>query len=306
MGNWFELGYTETDADPETFTVLSRDFGKDNQAVYRKGKAQHVDYATFEIDANGTPKDANHVYYDEPFGMEMTVIVGADPKTYKPYQLPGDSYPRGWAKDHQSVFLYGNKIDADGKTFTRINGTLAFDSLYLYAIVTDFRSGSGTAATNTRVVRVGKNPGGDYTAINEYYARNNNTILLSNWKEEFVSITFENMDTLHVLDDRNLVVNTTLVHDGRRLDSIDVATLTIIDRDYLKDKTHVYFDGKPIAGADPETFEVIHESYSKDGQQVFFESRVLEGLNPKTARIDFATGTLSDGTYKVKEGIRVN
>jgi DKNYY family len=306
MGNWFELGYTEMDADAKTFTVLARNFGKDKHAVYRKEKAQQVDYASFVIDEYGTPKDAFQVYYEEPYGAEMTVITGADPKTFKPYQLPTDTYPRGWAKDRESVFLYGKKIDADGKTFIRINGTLAFDSKNVYAIITDFTSGSGTTETNTRVIRAGENPGGLYVAVNEQYARNNNTLLLSNWKTEFASITFKTIDTLQVLDERNVIVNTTLVHDGHQLESVDAATAEIIDRDYLKDKIHVYFDGEKIAGADPESFEPIHEFYSKDNRHVFYKTQILEGINPKMVTLDFATLTLTDGTHTVKDGVRLN
>lgn len=305
MGNWFELGYTEMDADVETFTVLARNFGKDKHAIYRKGKAQQVDHATFVIDSYGIPKDAFHVYYENPLRMEMTVISGADPETYQPYALPSDRYAHGWARDHQSVFLYGKKIDADGKTFTRINNTLAVDSSHLYAVITDFESGSGTTEDNTRVIPVDKNQGGSYTAITDCYARNNNRILFSNWKTNFISVEFESIEVVKVIDEANIVVNNTLVHAGHRLDAVDVATLEIINHTFLKDKTHVYFEGGKITGADPETFEPVHEFYSKDKKQVFFKTQALDGLDPKTVRMDFPTQTLTDGTHKVKDGVLI-
>lgn len=306
MGNWFELGYTEMDADVETFTVLSRNFGKDKHTIYRKGKVQQTDHATFIIDAHGIPKDAFHVYYENSLSIEMTIISGADPKTYQPYQLPGDPYAYSWGKDHQSVFLYGKKIEADGKTFTRINKTLAVDALNLYAVITDFTSGSGTIESNTRVIRADKNEGGLYTAITDYYARNNNRILFSNWKTNFTSVEFDSVDTIRTINEENIVINNnTLLYAGHRLNDIDVASLEIINHAFLKDNAHVYFEGEKITSADPETFELIHEFYSKDKQRVFFKTKALDGLDPKTVRMDFGKQTLTDGTHKVKDGVLI-
>lgn len=307
MGNWFELGYTEMpDSDPETFTVLSRDFGKDKHAVYRKGEVQKVDYATFVIDEHGIAKDAFHVYYDTYYSSKgLIVITGADPKTYKPYTLPDETYNQRWGRDHQSVFLYGKKVDVDGKTFVRINQTLAVDSLAVYAVVTDYNTGSGMAEDNTRVVRVGDNSGGTYKAINEHYARFGNTIAISNWKTDFTTVSFEKIDTIKIVDERNLVVNNVVVSDGKRLDGVDAASLDIVGRDHLKDKTSVYFDGQKLPGADPETFTLIDEYHSKDKQRVFFKAQLLPNLNAQKATMNFATNTISDGVLSFKEGVLV-
>lgn len=78
MGNWFELGYTELEADPETFTVLSREFAKDKQQVYWKDHVQNVDHTSFTIDEQGTPRDAQHVYYHYDYGDSLYVIKNAD------------------------------------------------------------------------------------------------------------------------------------------------------------------------------------------------------------------------------------
>lgn len=307
MGNWFELGYTEMpEADPETFTVLARDFGKDKNAVYLKGATQKVDHASFIIDEHGIPKDALHVYYHVPYSSTgLSVIEGADPKTYQPYLLPEETYHQRWGKDHQAVYLYGKKVDADGKTFVRINQTLAFDSLNLYAVVTDYNAESGMAEDNTRVIRTGNNPGKKPEAVNDQYARFGNMIAISNWKIDYRSVSFEKIDTIQVLDDRNIVVNNILVSDGQRLDDIDVSTLEIIGRDYLKDKNSVYYDAQKIAGADAETFVVFDESYGKDHKHVFYKTQLLPNLNPEKVTISYTDNTVSDGTWSYRDGVLV-
>lgn len=184
--------------------------------------------------------------------------------------------------------------------------TLAVDAHHLYAVITDFTSGSGTIEDNTRVVRSGKNEGGSYTAITDYYARNNNRILFSNWKTNFTSVEFDSVDTIRTINEENLVINNnTLLYAGHRLNDIDVVSLEIINHAFLKDNTHVYFEGEKITGADPETFELINEFYSKDKQRVFFKTRVLDRLDPKTVRMDFGRQTLTDGTHKVKDGVLI-
>lgn len=34
MGNWFELGYTKCDTDPNTFEVLAENFAKDKHSIF--------------------------------------------------------------------------------------------------------------------------------------------------------------------------------------------------------------------------------------------------------------------------------
>jgi hypothetical protein len=303
MGNWFELGYTLTDADASTFTVLNRDFGKDNKAVYWKGIAQLVDHTTFMIDKYGIAKDATHVYYSRSFGGELTVVVGADPKTYQPYSLPKETSGHIWHRDQQSVFLFSKKIEADGKTFVRINETLAYDSLSLYAIVTNYQSGAGTVEDNTQVIRVNQKPTGIPVAINQNYARMGNMVLLSNWKTDFVMLPFTSIDSVLVINERNLVINQQFISDGKLIPKVDVSSVQIIDRNFLKDKNAVYYDTELIAEADPTTFEVISEFYSKDKQHVFYKTILLPNANPKSFTIDYGTNLATDGKLSFKEGI---
>ncbi len=306
MGNWFELGYTVTDADPATFTVLDRDFGKDNKSVFWKGIQQTADHASFVIDEHGIAKDAGHVYYSRSFGGELTRVAGADPNTYLPYSLPNETNGQRWYRDHQSVFLNGKKIDADGKTFYRINESLAYDSISLYCIVTNYQSGSGTAEDNTRVIRLNQKVTDTPIVINSNYARMGTAVLLSNWKTDFVMLSFGAIDTIQVVDERNIIVNTQLVSDGKLMSTVDVNSLQIIDRDFLKDKNAVYYDKELVPNADASSFEVISEYYSKDKDHVFYKNVLLPDANPKTFTIDYGSNIATDGKISFKEGVVIN
>ncbi len=306
MGNWFELGYTITDADVNTFAVLISDFGKDKEAIYWKGIKQPVDYATFVIDKHRIAKDANQVYYWRDFGGELTVVLGADPQTYEPYQLANETGGQVWHRDYQSVFLYGKKIDADGKTFARLNQALAYDSLFLYAITTNYVAASGTIEDNTKVVRINGKRSAKPEAINNSYARMDNKVLLSNWKTDFLMLSFDAIESIQIVDERNIIVNKQLVSDGKLMPEVDVVSLQIIDRDLLKDKHLVYYDKELIPNADAATFEVISEFYSKDKQHVFFKNILLPNANPKSFTIDYGTNIATDGKMSFKDGVIVN
>jgi hypothetical protein len=304
MGNWFELGYTEMTADAATFTVLSRDFGKDNKNIFWKGYAQQVDYATFRIDEHNIPKDAKHVYSTLDYRNELKIVLEADPATYKPYLLANETYGQQWHRDHQAVFLYGKKVDAYGKTFVRLNQSLAVDSLYLYAIVYDY-NGMGSAETNTSVIRKKERPSHEAEVINDYYVRFGNSIALSNWKNSFAYLQFEKIENYRIIDERNIVVNDQLVSDGELMPDIDVSSLVILDRDFIKDKNAVYYDKVKITAADPGTFTVISEVYSKDRQNVYFKTQLLNQADPTNFNVNYATGIASDGKLSFRDGVLI-
>ena len=295
MGNWFELEYHETDADPETFVVLARDYGKDNQSVYWKGQKQRVDYSSFHIDKENIPKDTRHVYFDQHYQKILQVIDGADPKSYQLYKEGSSAPYQFWHRDVKSYYINGKRLNVDRNTFARINTTLAIDSNSVYAIV--------AKNDKTEVVEKDKRPMGDIKSLSDNYACIGNAILLSNWKNEFAQIHFDHIDSIRVLNERTLVANGKLIKDGILISEADAVTWQELGRDHFKDKTNVYFDGKPLATADPATFEIIFEAYSKDRQHVFYEDRILAGANPSTFVYQYNTGVATDGTLSFKDGI---
>lgn len=300
MGNWFELAYEETTADPATFTVLSRDYGKDSQSVFLKGKPQQVDLATFQVDGDGIPRDQFHVYYETQYPDSLVVIEEADPKTYRPYAPNKEKYYQQWGQDERSVFLEGKRMDVDRNTFFLINQTLAMDSAHLYIIYNDANKTGKVGAT--QVIKKANHPGGKAEAINSNYARVGNSILLSNWKNEFAIHTFRSIDSIRVVDDRNIVVDGVLMSDGKIIPELDLATFEVVDRDFMKDKNNVYYDTKKIHSCDPQSFATVFEEYSKDKTHVFYQEHVLEGADPDRFTYDYATGIASDGKLFFKNG----
>lgn len=303
MGNWFELGYKELNADPSTFIVLARDYGKDKNNIYWKGVVQTVDHGSFVIDEHGTPKDALHVYYDRGYQPQLAIIADADPESFKPYKLPQENYNQQWARDNKAIYLYGRKVNVDAKTFMRINQSFAADSQAIYAIVYDNRLQTGTGETNTNVVRQAQRPLGNPESINDFYVRFGNTLMHSSWKNPFSSIEFDVIDTITLINERNIVVNNVLISDGKTMKGVDVNTVEIINRDLIKDKTNVYFDKEKIEGADASTIVSVSEFYSKDKNSVYYKTKRLNGTTPATFTINYATNVASDGKHSFKDGV---
>jgi hypothetical protein len=306
MGNWFELGYTELKADPSTFIVLSREFGKDNTSIFWKSEQQSVHYSSFLIDAHGIPKDAAHVYYDFNSGDSLFVIEGADPQSYEPLPLDKNQTYNHWARDNNFIFLDGKKINADRQTFTLLNKTLAVDSTNIYSIVTNYEQLIGSTGTTQVIKKVAK-PGGTPKVISDNYVQIGNAIVLSNWKNDFSMIEFQRIDSVKIIDERNIIVNSTaLVSDGNLMDSVDINSIEILNRDFIKDKNHVFYDCSEIELADPASFTPVFESYSKDAKHAFYKNKVLEGADPTAFTYDYATNIASDGKLFFKDGVRVN
>lgn len=302
MGNWFELGYTEFNADAKSLVVLSEDFAKDNTTVFWKGVPQLVDHASFKVDEFRIPKDDKHVYQTNVFDT-LQIVVDADPASFRPMDEKENSYITSWFKDDRSYFFQGHKIDVDYATFEKINKRLMVDAWSVYALVN--RESSAGYNETLQVVKMMGRPTGMVKSINDSYAQIGTTILLSNWKNEFASIIFEKIDSIQIIDERNLVVNNQFIADGTLLKEIDISTLTIIDRDYLKDQSSVYYESKKIELADSKSFEVVFEEYSKDNQHVFYKWAALPGVNPANVKYDYASATITDGKNFYKDGVLV-
>ncbi|MCU0420499.1 MAG: DKNYY domain-containing protein, partial [Cyclobacteriaceae bacterium] len=211
MGNWFELGYHESTADPATFQVLSRDYGKDDKTVFWRGHAQRVDYATFRIDEHKIPKDDFRVYDDDHYQPELRVIEGADPKTFRPLTLPEDRYDHRWYRDDKAIYAAGKRMDVDATTFQRLNETLALDASHVYVITRNpLRLGSGSVSLSAKAA----NPGGPALRLNDTYAQIGHAIAHANWIRPFSLVFFQSIDSVRVLDERNLAVNGVLISDG--------------------------------------------------------------------------------------------
>lgn len=296
MGNWFELGYTELDADPKTFVVLGSEFGKDMQTVYWRDKKQQVDVASFYLDKSRIPKDKQRVYYlPSNYADSMMVVTGANPMSYEPYQLKGENYNPGWYRDDKAIYLEGRQVQVDFLTFQRLNSALAVDTNAVYIMRSDQGKPKELLAKQA-------NKGGVATHINDLYARVGNQVFLSVWDNEFIVLDFESIQNVSVLDELNIVINGELISRGKRVPLADVSTLEILPQDYLRDNQHVFFKGDVIPQADPTSFEVLNDDYSKDKLHVFYQTRVLPNASPIAFKINYAQGTATDGIHTYRQG----
>lgn len=305
MGNWFELGYSELEADPASFQVFSREFAKDASSVFWKEKKQAVDYSSFRLDEQGIPKDNFHVYYDPPYGDSLFVVADADPVSYRlfnPTHTP--SYYR-WGQDNSFFFLDGIKLPVDRQTFSPLNETIAADTTSIYILKRDNDQLAGTPGA-TQVIKKAAKSGLALTPISKNYLQMGNTLILSSWKTDFAMVPFDVIQNISVLDERNVVVNGVLVSDGKRMDGVDVTSLELVGRDHMKDQYKVYYDTEEILSADPKSFTQVYEEYSKDKKHVYYKIQILDGANPATFSYDYASAMASDGKLYFKDGHRVN
>jgi len=299
MGNWFELGYFESPANPASFQVLSNDYGKDDKTVFWRGRPQPVDHTTFRLDENNIPKDDFRVYYDQHYLEELLVVEGADPHTYHTYTLPSDRYNQGWHRDKHSIYATGKRMEVDAPTFQRLNETLALDTNHVYAIVSE---SPGLSPGAVRLIAKASHPGGAAEFISDNYARIGNTIAHANWIRDFSLVSFPSIDSVRVLDARHLAVNGILLADGQIVDGCDVNSFQPVGQRHIRDKERVYYLGSLINEAQASTFEEVSEDYAKDNRYAYYQGRVLAGANPATFRYESRTDMATDGTLRFKNG----
>lgn len=301
MGNWFELDYQELNADIPKFLVLSEDFAKDAISVFFKGRKQVANASSFYVDEFRIPKDKNYVYRIANLDTAIEIVKGADPHTYVLMAEEDKTYVDPLYRDSAHYFFYGEQLEVDYASFVRLNETIFIDQQFLYTLI---QSKDKTMEAN-KIVRKDGRPAGLARAINQHYAQIGNTIVLSNWKNELAIQSFRVIDSITVIDPRNIVVDNQWLSDGILLAGVDAATVEIIDRDYVKDKTNVFYNGQPIASADASSFEVIFEAYSKDRNRVYYNGKELAGAKPTNFTYDYTNETATDGMTTYREGVAI-
>ncbi|WP_163401379.1 DKNYY domain-containing protein [Flavobacterium fluviatile] len=307
MGNWFELGYFESDADVESFQPINRDFGKDKEHIFWKGRKQDVDYVTFDVDDSGIIKDKNHVYTTN--GKEynfLGIIEGADPESY---QLLDQSLPDhkriSWFKDSNAVFYRSKKTEGDPATFKPLNDGIAVDANFIYSIIND--RGEGMYAHDVdEVIRKHKRMEGEIKVINDTYVQIGNAVVSAFTKDEFTIHTFETIKNTKEIDYFTVVVNDTLIYKGTEYPEIDIESFESLDYGYCKDKANLYYNGKKIIGVSFSGFEIIAPDYSKDDQHVYYKDAVVKNANPKTFKRTSENDVWEDGTNKFRNGKIIN
>ncbi|MBE8725852.1 DKNYY domain-containing protein [Flavobacterium hungaricum] len=303
MGNWFELGYFELDADVATFQPLNVDFGKDKNNIFWKGRKQLVDYDTFEVEDFYLIKDKNHVYSRDGRNFnELEIIKDADPKTYQLLDPSITDYRRYyWFKDAHSVYYKNKRITVSPKTFRPLNDTIAVDADFIYAVL-NFRGEGAKMIEVDEVVQKHKMIEGEIHAINETYARIGNSVVSAFTKAEFEINTFDAITVIREIDYWRIIVNNLLIDKGVIYPEIDAESFESLRYDFSKDKNGVYYNFKKIAGADSSNFEILSDQYSKDKQNVYFEDVILKGADAEKFKFSSEYKKWEDGKNQYKNG----
>lgn len=303
MGNWFELGYLESDADVATFQPINKDFGKDKNNVFWKGKKQSVDYDTFEIDDFAIVKDKNHVYNLNGKSFELLEIIdGADPKTYQLLDPLLKDYRRKiWFKDAHALYYMNKKIEGDPKTFHPVNDMIAVDANFIYAIIS-YRGEGLEMVEVDEVIQKHKMIEGKIHPINESYAQIGNTVVSAFTNAEFEIHTFDTIKTIRKIDYWRVIVDHILINKGVLYPDIDAESFEVIENDFSRDKNGIYYRCKKIDGAAYSSFKVISEEYSKDTKNVYFQNVIVKGANPETFKSASEYDVWEDGQNQYKAG----
>ncbi|MFH7017098.1 DKNYY domain-containing protein [Flavobacterium sp. FlaQc-47] len=303
MGNWFELGYFESDADVESFQPINESFGKDKHNIFWKGKKQSVDYNTFEIDDLQIIKDKNHVYHLNGKNFDLLeIITDADPKTYQLLDPSIQDYRRNnWFKDAKFVYYKNKKIQGDPETFKPLNDTIAIDAHFIYAIIS-YR-GEGTEACEVdEVIQKHKMIEGEIHPVNETYVQIGNSVVSAFTSSEFEIHTFDFIKTSKAIDYWKIIVDNVLISKGVVYPEVDAESFEVLDRDFSKDKNNIYYNCQTIVGADYSSFTILSDEYSKDAKNVYFQNAILKGANPEEFKSTNEYGVWEDGKNKFKNG----
>ena len=294
MGNWFELGKTNFEADVSSFSVLARDYGKDKDHVYYKSKAisDEVDTHSFFVQDDYIPMDKNHVYmvaddlcYMDTSRTCLRVIDGADPNSYKRLNFL-------FAKDKAHVF-YNDTIVSN----------LEADS---FEVVSDnFYKDKGGVYLHQYDAPLKKLPihPDDLIAIAADVIRDSSQVyVFVGGKAGLINIPFRDSSKIQSFAQRDLLrIDDVIYYQGMPIEGADAETFEIIDGGHFKDKSNVFFWGELIAEADVNTFEIVKYQYAKDEDHVFFENEPIPNADPASFRYNESKYRFEDknNTYQL-------
>ncbi|MEM9326957.1 MAG: DKNYY domain-containing protein [Bacteroidota bacterium] len=272
MGNWFELGKSPLNADPESFIVLNDHLGKDkNQAYYREHAITDpaLDLESFRASNEDwmwhIGMDDHRVYafshdvINGEWQLITKIVETADPATFQQYDLY-------WSKDAQRHFYNHEAISVDYATFEIINDTFAKDKGQIYLHYQGrFEAIAGDAE--------------HFVKMDRYHARDSSHV--------FFFLTYlrgEQQETL------------------KQVLFQDASTLRIVEESYLFADDAVYYRGTPLLQANAEQMVILSETYAKDDQRVYYQDIEVEGADAATFDFDDKQFVYRDKRHRYRDG----
>jgi len=260
MGNWFELGKTEMEADVKSFEVFNRFLSKDKDRIYFKeypaGDGE-TDLSSFYVKKgdylDNVGFDKNHVFNFEKIHkneadyIEVSVVENADPKTY--HRIDWD-----WAKDGKHHFFRNQKIDADYNTFKVLNDYFGKDSTRTFVRLNQNFEPFLADIKSFKILE-NSSHGIDEKFVYWLAFFTENKPLITIPHTGFTDVDYLNRYFLKIVD--------TIYYDGIEMPKIDANSFQVINELYTKDVNFVYYKNQIVKGADVETF-----TFSNDGSGI--------------------------------------
>ena len=276
------------DADPETFEILNRDYGRDAEKAFYLGKAIIQSHGpSFEIFEDPYTKDRAHVYY-------AGKIISKKPKTFKfLFSVRSGSKTSKYYTDGENVIIGKSKylpgvVDVD--TFEQIGRTS-----YLRDKNNVYRFGRIVESADPKTFEMIRRK-------YDEYARDRNSVFYNGVRvEDCDRDTHRIIDEFHHKDSKNVFFRTFIL-------SGDPENFEILSRAYTRDSKSVYWRAKKISDDAGKFVAFPSEraaAYAKDSRNAYWGWKVIEeadlasfkGLNHNYAkdkdRVYFAVNTLN-------------
>lgn len=235
-------------ADPATFKILNKYYGKDKKTVYWfNHKVENADAATFNAISESLGEDKTGVYY----GKDR--VVGANPKTYI---LLGGEY----GKDDKNAFHIGKVVkNVDLSSFEVIYYDYAGDKNNIFfqdSIIenADYKS---------------------FKKVDYLFSKDKNKVYFeSKIIENADPASFETFSSTYknYSRDKDHVFFENAIVEGADPETFEM----FIGSDYWIDKDHVFINGMMLENSDARTFEYFHDlsSYCRDKNNVYYNNKI--------------------------------
>jgi|GEM_PF-3116624 len=284
---------TRLDLDPDSVSVKSKFYIKDNQNVYASSpySMEDVDAETFEDLEYGYGKDENRVFFRDE------IVTGADVDTFESLShnewrsRPEGYYIRNegvnfydermewlmgfYGKDKEGVFFNTCRIDeADPSSFIPLDFGYGKDDKNVFyrcnrIKVVDLES--------FHVVDRGMQiTGADF--VRDAFGKDKNSIFLGDQKVSDLDIdTFEIVTSKFVKDKKNVFMYS-FDEDKQleKVEEIDADTFISLNDRYTKDKNSVYCHGEKLENADPDTFRIDDNAIARDKNFTYNGCNIIE------------------------------
>jgi hypothetical protein len=218
------------------------------------------------LDRSGYHVRGSKVYFLPNWTSRAWEIDGVDLATFE-FPLPKGT-DADYAKDKQSVYWRGNKVDGvDPKTFEILDSGYVRDALNVYR--------SGTLICDDAA---------HFEMVSGNFIKNSHTVYQLYPATTPVSDDPANFREIAAQDGYSFCADLRQVYvNGNAIPGADPATFRILRGGYTRDAGQSYYFDKPMPeGTKINSLEMLEGAYAKDAARVYHLGHVVEGADPAT------------------------